>query len=783
MTAPGTGLRALAALFAFTCLMQGCSRTAAPPPSDRVVVYPPPAAPRPAPPPPPPAPPPSPAPPAPVPEKLSASADAFFAAGSTTLNANAKASLDELAAKTHGQTVEVIIAVGHASAGEAASADGVQRLSVQRAEAVKSYLVEQGVEKNRVYAEGKGARQPVADDTTAEGRARNRRVEVELVGARARPVRARRAAPSVVYNADLAPQLPRDAAAPQRAVLKAGVAATLSFDIGPKSASSLLSDIAPAPDIVDSPVDLPLTVVLACGFCEPQADALKRLTFRPGEGRSDVARFRFTPRRQPDGSGYVGRLSLAVINDQTGREYDRLSLPVAIAGDGAPGVGGAASAASAAGADGASGTATVLAPSPGVDSSDWRPDLLLYATVAAQRNVLLEFQPVSAAMKQRLGPLALDAQGRRRVFRSGIDDAQLVDAMANSAYGAMSALSLQGDFLKQLSATGVDAAVSRPSQATLKLTDAESAKVAEVIARSGQGLYRHLFTNSADGDLRQLVAQLEAAAAAAPPDRPLRLMVVTDRLSLPWQYLHPVGPQVDASRFWGLQFSLSVLRVNNQAREKSVARHAGDTRQVLFAHYGSRADPTVALARDQARQLLKLPLAEADLLQVDTGKALLAQVSARRKTLSGIVTFLHASAGAGDLPPNLQFNDGDVVTSDSLENLLNKVSQEEQGQRYLAEGPLVILNACETGPARQLPHVKLQNALFELGAQGVVVTEVSVWISLGHEVATQLIARLVQGEPVADALTAVRRRLQAEKRNPLGLLYVYYGDPAATLRR
>ena len=73
--------------------------------------------------------------------------------------------------------------------------------------------------------------------------------------------------------------------------------------------------------------------------------------------------------------------------------------------------------------------------------------------------------------------------------------------------------------------------------------------------------------------------------------------------------------------------------------------------------------------------------------------------------------------------------------------------------------------------------------MFQLGAQGVVVTEVSVWVSLGHEVATRLIARLSKGEPVSDALTAVRRELHLQKKNPLGLLYVYYGDPAATLRR
>ena len=57
-----------------------------------------------------------------------------------------------------------------------------QKLSIRRSEAVKSYLVSKGVEKNRVYTEGKGEKQPVADNKTAEGRAKNRRVEIEVVG-------------------------------------------------------------------------------------------------------------------------------------------------------------------------------------------------------------------------------------------------------------------------------------------------------------------------------------------------------------------------------------------------------------------------------------------------------------------------------------------------------------------------------------------------------------------------------------------------------------------------
>jgi OOP family OmpA-OmpF porin len=49
---------------------------------------------------------------------------------------------------------------------------------------VKKFLVGKGIEANRIFTEGKGERSPIADNRTREGRAKNRRVEVEAIGSK-----------------------------------------------------------------------------------------------------------------------------------------------------------------------------------------------------------------------------------------------------------------------------------------------------------------------------------------------------------------------------------------------------------------------------------------------------------------------------------------------------------------------------------------------------------------------------------------------------------------------
>jgi len=120
--------------------------------------------------------------PTPVAEKVTLAADVLFDFDKSVLKNEGKAKLDDLAAKVKAINLEVVIAIGHT---DSIGADAYnQKLSVRRAESVKAYLVTKGVAPNRVYTEGKGEKQPVASNKTKDGRAKNRRVEIEVIGTR-----------------------------------------------------------------------------------------------------------------------------------------------------------------------------------------------------------------------------------------------------------------------------------------------------------------------------------------------------------------------------------------------------------------------------------------------------------------------------------------------------------------------------------------------------------------------------------------------------------------------
>jgi OOP family OmpA-OmpF porin len=132
-----------------------------------------------------PAPAPAPAPaaaaaPAPTAEKVTYSADAFFDFDKAVLKPEGKTTLQNLVATLKDTDIEVIVATGHT---DWTGSDAYNlKLSMRRAKAVKAFLVSKGIPEARVFVEGKGESQPTADNRTKDGRAKNRRVDIEVVG-------------------------------------------------------------------------------------------------------------------------------------------------------------------------------------------------------------------------------------------------------------------------------------------------------------------------------------------------------------------------------------------------------------------------------------------------------------------------------------------------------------------------------------------------------------------------------------------------------------------------
>jgi OmpA-OmpF porin, OOP family len=135
---------------------------------------------------------PQPAPPAarmPVTEKVTLSADTLFGFDKAVIRPEGKLKLDDLVDKLKAVDVETIIAIGYTD--RIGSKAYNLKLSERRAEAVKAYLVSEGVPSGRILANGKGKENPVTQPDQCKGRKSakvikclqpDRRVDIEVVG-------------------------------------------------------------------------------------------------------------------------------------------------------------------------------------------------------------------------------------------------------------------------------------------------------------------------------------------------------------------------------------------------------------------------------------------------------------------------------------------------------------------------------------------------------------------------------------------------------------------------
>lgn len=121
---------------------------------------------------------------APKPEsvKITYATDTLFDFDKSVLKPEGRDMLNGLIGKINhdfGDEV-IVIAVGHT---DSVGTDAYnQKLGMRRAQAVKAFLVSKGMDPKMIYVDSKGERQPIADNKTAAGRAKNRRVDIEVIG-------------------------------------------------------------------------------------------------------------------------------------------------------------------------------------------------------------------------------------------------------------------------------------------------------------------------------------------------------------------------------------------------------------------------------------------------------------------------------------------------------------------------------------------------------------------------------------------------------------------------
>ena len=110
--------------------------------------------------------------------KLEVPSDISFASGRADLNPRLRPILDQFASGLGNQPNTEVRIVGHT---DNTGSDALnERLSLERAQSVRSYLVDRGVRADTIQVAGRGEREPIADNGSEAGRAKNRRVEIFL---------------------------------------------------------------------------------------------------------------------------------------------------------------------------------------------------------------------------------------------------------------------------------------------------------------------------------------------------------------------------------------------------------------------------------------------------------------------------------------------------------------------------------------------------------------------------------------------------------------------------
>lgn len=110
--------------------------------------------------------------------KVNVPSDISFDTGRADIRPELRSVLDQFASGLSSDPSTIVRIVGHT---DATGSDAINDpLSLRRAESVRTYIADRGISSSRIETAGRGSHEPIASNETADGRARNRRVEIFL---------------------------------------------------------------------------------------------------------------------------------------------------------------------------------------------------------------------------------------------------------------------------------------------------------------------------------------------------------------------------------------------------------------------------------------------------------------------------------------------------------------------------------------------------------------------------------------------------------------------------
>jgi len=524
-----------------------------------------------------------------------------------------------------------------------------------------------------------------------------------------------------------------------------------------------------------SPNDL--LVTMSCLFCEAERMQKKLIQINTEDRTSSDAVFTITPRRSLiRNQSAIGELVFQMTGSKDGILYDNVTVPVTVV---------------------QSGQSTTAAPTfvrvgndDAVAPAEARGvDVTISCFENASRNVAVEVntadpellarfsgEQLSPDMTPRQFDTSLSVETLRRILAE--DYASLVGTVANDTNLA--------EFLN-----GNLGGVTALQSSNNILSDSDKAQLLTAFYSIGRDLYRQVFL--VNPELRLLANELDAYKRA--DGRPLRIRIES-QLFVPWQMLHPLV-EMDEGKFWGFRYEIVV----DPEGRRTDGRYAGSSPYahgpVLFLKYGANesdsvVDQEVAQLGDMQYDFLKAQFAE-QAIKIETKESFFETLKNHLADIELIIAYTHAENGtrleqigtdytAASLVtgPRLWFTRSEWLTANELDRLPDDLLIPTVS---MGRHPIVLLNGCETagGGFFAVEHLDFPSIFLSFGARGVIATEAPIWDMFGYFFGESLVHGLKTGQPASAILLDTRKAWLQENKNPLGLLYAYYGGVDAAL--